>query len=140
MTKKKETKPCFYQIFIPKYVPQVKGKGDCKICKKHPDNIYCLGYIGINIYEFEVGDEPNMPKCVRCSDVLPPQLMVPVRTDPTGQATQCIFCEREIKEVTLEKEGKVEKYSKEQAKKDYVMFLKQLKEKSEVAKILTKGK
>jgi hypothetical protein len=53
----KKTKPCFYQIFIPKYVPQVEGKGDCRKCKKHPDNIYCLGYIGINIYEFEVGDE-----------------------------------------------------------------------------------
>ena len=77
-----------------------------------------------------------MPKCVRCYDILPPQLMVPVITDPTGEATQCIFCERGIKEVTLEREGKTEKYTKEQAKKDYIKFLNELKSKSEIAKIL----
>lgn len=82
-----------------------------------------------------------MPKCVRCSDVLPPQLMVPVVTAVEDDVTQCIFCERGIKEVTIDKEGgKVEKYTKEQAKKDYVMFLNQLKEKSDVAKILTGAK
>lgn len=81
-----------------------------------------------------------MPKCVRCSDILPPQLMVPVVTAVEDDVTQCIFCERGIKEVTMESgPGKVEKYTKEQAKKDYVMFLNQLKEKSDVAKILTKG-
>ena len=82
-----------------------------------------------------------MPKCVRCADILPPQLMVPVVTAPKPEETlQCIFCERGIKEVTLENGDRVEKYSKEQAKKDYVLLLKQLKEKESVAKILVKGK
>ena len=82
-----------------------------------------------------------MPKCVRCTDILPPQLMVPVVTAQDPDVTQCIFCEQGIKEVTIEKEGQqVEKYSKEQAKKDYVLFLNQLKEKTEIAKLLTKGK
>jgi hypothetical protein len=66
--------------------------------------------------------------------------MVPVVTAKDPDVTQCIFCERGINEVTLDKEnGSVEKYSKKQAKKDYVKFLNALKEKSEVAKILTKG-
>jgi histone acetyltransferase (RNA polymerase elongator complex component) len=67
--------------------------------------------------------------------------MVPVMTAPKPEETlQCIFCEREVKEVTLEKEnGKVEKYTKAQAKKDYVEFLNQLRHRAEVAKVLTKG-
>lgn len=82
-----------------------------------------------------------MPKCVKCSDVLPPQLMVPVTAkDPDVQ--QCIFCEKGIKEVVVENKDSemVEKYTKEQAKKDYVKFLKMLKEKKGVAEILAKGK
>ena len=80
-----------------------------------------------------------MPKCVRCSDVLPPQLMVPVVTAKDPDVQQCVFCEKGIKEVTVESKEKVEKYTKEQAKKDYVRFLKMLKEKKGVAKILAKG-
>jgi hypothetical protein len=65
--------------------------------------------------------------------------MVPVPTAQDDNVTQCIFCERDVKVVTLNLEnGQVDKYTKEQAKKDYVKFLNELKEKSEVAKILTK--
>lgn len=81
-----------------------------------------------------------MPKCVRCSDVLPPQLMVPVVTAKDPDVQQCLFCERGIKEVVVEGEdNRVEKYTKEQAKKDYVKFLKMLKEKKGVAEVLAKG-
>lgn len=83
-----------------------------------------------------------MPKCVICFDVLPPQLMVPVVTANDPDVQQCVFCEKGIKEVVVENEKSemVEKYTKEQAKKDYVKFLKMLKEKKGVAEILAKGK
>ena len=80
-----------------------------------------------------------MPKCVICYDVFPPQLMVPVPTAQDDNVTQCIFCERGVKVISIDMEnGKVDKYTKEQAKKDYVKFLNEIKDKSEVAKILTK--
>jgi len=79
-----------------------------------------------------------MPKCVRCFDVFPPVLMVPVTT-AVEDVSQCIFCEREIKEVTMDKEdGTSEKYTKEQAKRDYVKFLNELKDKQKIADILAK--
>jgi len=83
-----------------------------------------------------------MPKCVKCSGVFPPEFSALIPTDRLGeeQPHMCLFCELNINEVTIEKgEGKTEKYTKEQCKKDYDVFLKQLKEKKNVAQLLVKG-
>ncbi len=81
-----------------------------------------------------------MPKCVICYDMLPPELMVPVVTAVDDDVTQCIFCERGIKEVTLEKDNRVEKYTKDQAKRDYIKLLNEISSKQKIAEILAKKK
>ena len=81
-----------------------------------------------------------MPKCVRCYDMLPPELMVPVATAVDDDVTQCVFCERGIKEVTLEKGDRVEKYTKDQAKRDYIKLLNELASKQKIADVLAKKK
>jgi hypothetical protein len=83
-----------------------------------------------------------MPKCIRCGDMLPPQFMVDleleVALDPIPQ--QCVFCKEEIKEINLETAGgSKEKYTKEEAKKEYMIFLNMLKEKAESLHKVLKG-
>jgi hypothetical protein len=83
-----------------------------------------------------------MPKCVKCSGVFPPEFstLLPAEKLSDEQPHMCLFCELEVKEITIEKgEGKTEKYTREQCIKDYDVFLKQIKEKKNIAQLLVKG-
>lgn len=78
-----------------------------------------------------------MPQCKRCDKFFPPQFLVQMLTMPDNpDALQCIYCSEDINEITT-KNGK--KYTKEQCIKDYDILLKQLKEKKNIAEVLTKG-
>jgi len=71
--------------------------------------------------------------------MLPPQFMVEFETGValSEPLKQCLFCKDEILSITINTAaGKSEKYTKEQAKKEYQMFLNMLKEKTEQMKKL----
>jgi len=70
-----------------------------------------------------------MPKCVKCGDFFPPQLMRDIK-DVSITIKKCIFCTIDKDEITLppDEKGNIKKYTREQAKKDYTMFLRKLKE------------
>lgn len=83
-----------------------------------------------------------MPKCVTCDKIFPPQFVKHIEKE----AHKCIFCDLNLKEVEVPngqdlmgKELPNKLYKKEQVVKDYEIFLKQLKEKTNIAKLLTKG-
>ena len=78
-----------------------------------------------------------MPKCQKCYEVFPPQFCVPIETAQNPEIQQCVFCDREVNEIQLK--GGTGKYTKKQCVKEYKVFLRQLKEKSNIAKLLTKG-
>ena len=70
-----------------------------------------------------------MPKCAKCTDLLPPNFCT-----PTGIAEDfiCVFCQNEITEITTNKKsGGVKKYTKKQCKKDYKKLLNYMKDKTE---------
>jgi len=81
-----------------------------------------------------------MPQCMRCNQLVPPQFIVPIVTAQDPEAIQCLFCDKSIKEITIQKDGRREVYTKEQCVKDYATFLKMLKDKQGVAEALVKGK
>lgn len=85
-----------------------------------------------------------MPKCIKCDKMFPPQFVNSI--DEINDVFRCIFCEQNITEIEIESgkdlEGKPlpqNMYKKEQVVKDYEIFLKKLKEHTNIAKLLTKG-
>lgn len=70
-----------------------------------------------------------MPKCVQCGGFFPPQLMRDIK-DLAITIKKCIFCVIDKDEITFppDERGVVKKYTKEEAKKDYMIFLRKLKE------------
>lgn len=78
-----------------------------------------------------------MPKCVTCGGFFPPNLSILKNEDLNEHV--CIFCERGIKEVTLNIKGYNEVYTKEDCEKDYRIMLNKLKDTESIAKILAKG-
>jgi hypothetical protein len=70
-----------------------------------------------------------MPKCVKCNGLFPPQLMKQI-DGAAIDIQQCVFCFVGKDSITLPvKEGMVKSYTRQEAKEDYVKFLKMLKEK-----------
>ena len=71
-----------------------------------------------------------MPKCVKCDKILAPDLMVDV--SDSGECDivpmRCIFCEQNITEFGGN--------TKEEHIKDYEIFLKKLKESTNIADII----
>jgi hypothetical protein len=54
---------------------------------------------------------------------------------------QCVFCKQDIKEITINAaDGSIAKYTKEEAIKEYIMFLNMLKEKTQMIQGLAEGK
>lgn len=78
-----------------------------------------------------------MPKCQKCFEVFPPQFCVPIERAQNPDDQQCTFCARGKNEIQLK--GNTGKYTKKQCVKDYKIFLRQLKEKKQIAPLLTKG-
>jgi wyosine [tRNA(Phe)-imidazoG37] synthetase (radical SAM superfamily) len=71
-----------------------------------------------------------MPKCQKCLEMLPPNFCSPIDAqDP--EIVECVFCKRDVKALTVTKDDKVEIYTKEECKQDYVRFLNYMKEKAE---------
>jgi hypothetical protein len=70
-----------------------------------------------------------MPKCVKCGEIFPPQLMKDIQ-EVAITIKKCIFCIIDKDEITLpaDEKGKLRKYTREEAKKDYLMYLRKLKE------------
>ena len=81
-----------------------------------------------------------MPKCVKCLGVFPPEFssLIPVTDLKGDQPHRCLFCEMDIKAITVEKGNGREQYTREQCIKDYDVFLKKVKEKRSVS-LLLKG-
>lgn len=86
-----------------------------------------------------------MPKCMKCLDFLPPnytEIIPNSLPDSEGNYPQeCIFCKLGVKEVErVEEKGseKYIKYTKEQCKKDYFIFLNKLKNEN-VKKIMDRS-
>jgi hypothetical protein len=80
-----------------------------------------------------------MPKCVKCDGFFPPQLMRDIE-DVAITVKKCIFCVIDKDEITLppDENGKMRKYTREEAKKDYLMFLNKMKEKLKTEEDLKK--
>lgn len=81
-----------------------------------------------------------MPKCAKCGDFLPPQLMKQIE-GVAADVKQCIFCEVEKKEIQIpdeKKPGKKIPYTKEQCKKDYQEYLNKMKTKLKTPEDLKK--
>jgi len=97
----------------------------------------------VSLYaEYTDTKEINMPKCVTCGKIFPPQFVITLAED----AFKCIFCEKQISEIEIENgkdlDGKPlsnNMYKKDQVVKDYDIFLKKLKGNKNIAKLLTKG-
>ena len=66
-----------------------------------------------------------MPKCANCTDILPPNFCT---QQENPEDFLCVFCINEIKEITVTKENKAEKYTKQQCIKDYHKLLNYMKE------------
>jgi hypothetical protein len=72
-----------------------------------------------------------MPKCAKCYEMLPPNFCAPI----SAEDVQCLFCENEITEITINRPGgKVETYTKEECKNDYLKLMNMMKEKTEKLK------
>jgi hypothetical protein len=57
------------------------------------------------------------------------------------QPQQCVFCKQNISEITINAaDGSTQKYKKEDAIKEYIMFLNMLKEKTQMIQGLAEGK
>jgi hypothetical protein len=80
-----------------------------------------------------------MPKCAKCTDLLPPNFCM-----PTGIEDDfiCVFCQNEITEITTDQKGGTkDTYTKKQCKKDYKKLLNYMKEKaSQMADIKDQAK
>jgi len=84
-----------------------------------------------------------MPKCIRCGDMLPPQFMteLDVKVAVDEELKQCVFCKEGISEINMvTATGSKEKYTKNEAKKEYLIFLNMLKEKAETLHKVLEGK
>jgi len=82
-----------------------------------------------------------MGKCQKCYSYFPPQYMREIEGAKIGDF-QCIYCERGKDYVTIIKDDNSgeEKYTKKQCISDYKLFLKKLKESSNVAEKIAKRK
>jgi hypothetical protein len=70
-----------------------------------------------------------MPKCDKCTDLLPPNFCTPTGIEDDFL---CVFCRNEITEITTnQKDGSTQKYTKKQCVKDYQKLLNYMKEKTE---------
>jgi hypothetical protein len=73
-----------------------------------------------------------MPKCVVCSNLLPPQYMIEMPNVETTEEIplKCIFCHTGKPEVTVVEDAthREEKYTKQQCIEDYKTMLKMMKE------------
>lgn len=80
-----------------------------------------------------------MPKCVKCSEILPPQFLTEIE-GVAVDASQCIFCKFDTKTITMppDETGKQQIYTKEEAKKEYQVLLNKLKEKIKTKEDLKK--
>jgi hypothetical protein len=86
-----------------------------------------------------------MGQCVQCNDFFPPHFMVDIEpkdedVDKKNLPQKCAFCYLDKKEVTLvyEEKGKEEVISKEEAKKRYQIFLKQIIKNKKIEEILNR--
>lgn len=71
-----------------------------------------------------------MPKCVKCSHVLPPQFMAKIE-EVEVDVTQCIFCKLEKDTITFppDENGEAKTYTKTEAINEYKYLLNKLKDK-----------
>lgn len=84
-----------------------------------------------------------MPKCIICGDLLPPQFMVELdfKVALDEPPKQCMFCKGGITEINMTTAtGKKEKFTKTEAKREYMIFLNMLKEKADVLHKVLEGK
>ncbi len=73
-----------------------------------------------------------MPRCNKCNVFLPPGFV--------GEVVKvCVFCEREIKEITFVSEGKQNTVTKKELEKEYDYFLKKVRDKNEILKNAVQG-
>ena len=77
-----------------------------------------------------------MPKCDMCWDMFPPDFFC--ERDDDGK--ECMFCRIGKDYITMDTGKGVRNYTKKECKKDYVEFLRMLKEKEGVIEALVKGK
>ena len=84
-----------------------------------------------------------MPKCQKCYQFYPPDFMRDIEGTegtPDQEDRQCVFCMLDKNVINFTgKNGKEEQYSKKQCQNDYKKFLKELKSKTNIAKVLAKG-
>jgi hypothetical protein len=79
-----------------------------------------------------------MPECAVCKFLFHPDWMIVVDTTATGDICKCIFCQTLKDEVTLkDSNGNFkDKVTKEEAKKNYIRYLKELSEDEGISKLL----
>lgn len=80
-----------------------------------------------------------MPKCAKCGDILPPQFL----TEMEGvkvDASWCLFCKFDTEHITMppDNEGRQAKYTKDEAKIEYQVLLRKLKNKLKTREDLKK--
>lgn len=73
-----------------------------------------------------------MPKCLKCSALLPPQLL-------NESSKICLFCELDRKVIVYGEPPDVKTKNKDEVIKEYDIFLKMVKEKNEILKNAMKG-
>ena len=71
-----------------------------------------------------------MPKCAKCYEMLPPNFCAPL----SAEDVQCLFCENELTEITINKGNTVEKYTKKDCIEDYKKLMNFMKDKTEKLK------
>jgi hypothetical protein len=77
-----------------------------------------------------------MPKCAICDEFLPPFLC---EKTPDDLAHKCLFCKIGKKEIEYEKDGRLEKLTKEYAVKEYNQYLTKLVNDNKTIKEIVKG-
>lgn len=80
-----------------------------------------------------------MPKCVKCSDMLPPQFLT-VLEGVKVEVNECLFCKMDTTTITLppDEMGMQKTYTKEEAKREYQALLSELKHKLKTREDLKK--
>ena len=80
-----------------------------------------------------------MPKCAKCGEVLPPQFITEIEGAVVA-ASQCIFCKLDTNTINLPPDdtGRQKTYTKDEARKEYQILLRKLKDKLKTREDLKK--